>query len=83
MIFCIHDEVCVKIVCSEKELLNLKDLKLALKTDFARPGHKYCYMWHGMRKQDLCAQTVPIHIAISFIEVCKLKIDNINGKCQN
>ena len=23
-IFCIHDEVCVKILCSEKELLNLK-----------------------------------------------------------
>ena len=27
-IFCIHGEVCAKILCSEKELLNLKDSKL-------------------------------------------------------
>ena len=24
-IFCIHGEICTKILCSEKELLNLKD----------------------------------------------------------
>ena len=28
--FCIHDEACAKILCSEKELLNLKDSKLTL-----------------------------------------------------
>ena len=27
-IICIHGEVCAKILCSEKELLNLKDSKL-------------------------------------------------------
>ena len=42
--FCIHDEVCAKIFCSEKELLNLKDSKLTQKfygnkTGFVRPGH--------------------------------------------
>ena len=26
--FCIHGEACAKILCSEKELLNLKDSKL-------------------------------------------------------
>ena len=26
--FCIHGETCAKIMCSEKELLNLKDSKL-------------------------------------------------------
>ena len=36
--------VCAKIFCSEKELLNLKDLKLTQKfygnkTGFVRPGH--------------------------------------------
>ena len=43
--FCIHGEACAKIVCSEKELLNLKDSKLTQnfygnKTGFVRPGHK-------------------------------------------
>ena len=42
--FCIHGEVCAKILCSEKELLNLKDSKLTQnfygnKTGFVRPGH--------------------------------------------
>ena len=40
----IHGEVCAKILCPEKELLNLKDSKLTQnfygnKTDFFRPGH--------------------------------------------
>ena len=43
-IFCIHGKVCAKILCSEKELLNLKDSKLTQnfygnKTGFVRPGH--------------------------------------------
>ena len=42
--FCIHGEVCAKILCSEKELLNLKDSKLTQnfygnKTGFVRLGH--------------------------------------------
>ena len=42
--FCIHGEACAKIVCSEKELLNLKDSKLTQnvygnKTGFVRLGH--------------------------------------------
>ena len=42
--FCIHGETCAKILCSEKELLNLKDSKLTKnfygnKTGFVRPGH--------------------------------------------
>ena len=42
--FCIHGEACAKILCSEKELLNLKDSKLTQnfygnKTGFVRPGH--------------------------------------------
>ena len=47
LIFCLlHGEVCVKILCSEKELLNLKDSKLTQnfysnKTGFVRPGHIY------------------------------------------
>ena len=44
--FCMHDEVCTKVLCSEKELLNLKDSKLCQncygnKTGFVRPGHIY------------------------------------------
>ena len=35
--FCIHAEVCAKILCSEKELLNLKNC--GDKTGFVRPGH--------------------------------------------
>ena len=43
-IFCIYGEVCVKILCSEKELLNLNDSNLIQnfygnKTGFVRPGH--------------------------------------------
>ena len=43
-IFCIHGEVCAKILCSEKELLKLKDSKLTQnfygnKTGFVRLGH--------------------------------------------
>ena len=43
-IFCIHGEVCAELLCSEKELLNLKDAKLARnvygnKTGFVRLGH--------------------------------------------
>ena len=39
--FCIHGEACAKILCSEKELLNLKDSKLTQnfygnKTGFVR-----------------------------------------------
>ena len=47
LIFCLlHGEACVKILCSEKELLNLKDSKLTQnfysnKTGFVRPGHIY------------------------------------------
>ena len=42
--FCIHGEACAKILCSEKELLNLKDSKLTQnfygnKTRFVRTGH--------------------------------------------
>ena len=42
--FCIHGEACAKILCSEKELLNLKDSKLTQsfygnKTGFVRLGH--------------------------------------------
>ena len=42
--FCIHGEACAKILCPEKELLNLKDSKLTQnfygnKTGFVRPGH--------------------------------------------
>ena len=42
----VHGEVCAKILCSEKELLNLKDSKLTQnfygnKTGFIRPGHIY------------------------------------------
>ena len=45
--FCIHGEACAKILCSEKELLNLKDSKLTQnfygnKTGLVRPGHIYC-----------------------------------------
>ena len=45
-IFCIHGEVCAKILCLEKDLLNLKDSKLTQKfygnkTGFVRPGHIY------------------------------------------
>ena len=53
--FCIHGEPCAKILCSEKELLNLKDSKLthncySNKTGFVRPGHirmyiQYCYIY--------------------------------------
>ena len=43
-IFYIYGEVCAEILCSEKELLNLKDSKLTQnfygnKTGFVRPGH--------------------------------------------
>ena len=43
-IVCIHGKVCAKILCSQKELLNLKDSKLTKnfygnKTGFVRPGH--------------------------------------------
>ena len=46
--FCIHGEACAKILCSEKELLNLKDSKLTQnfygnKTDFVRLGDIYTY----------------------------------------
>ena len=42
-IFCIHGKVCAKIMCSEKELLNLKDSKLTQnfygnKTGFCQTG---------------------------------------------
>ena len=38
-IFCIQYEVCIKILCSEKELLNLLAQNLqGNKTGFARPG---------------------------------------------
>ena len=45
-IFCIHGKACAKILCSEKELLNLKDLRLSQnfygnKTGFVRLGHVY------------------------------------------
>ena len=45
-IFYLRDEVCTKVLCSEKELLNLKDSKLTQnvygnKTGFVRPGHNY------------------------------------------
>ena len=48
--FCIHGEVCAKILCSEKELLNLKDSKLTQnfygnKTGFVRSGHIYIYIY--------------------------------------
>ena len=44
--FRIHSEAFAKILCSEKELLNLKDSKLTQnfygnKTGFVRPGHNY------------------------------------------
>ena len=44
MIVCIYSEVCVKILCSEKELLNLKDSNYIQnfngnKTGFVRLGH--------------------------------------------
>ena len=44
--FWIHGGVCAKILCSEKELLNLQDSKLTRnfygnKTGFVRPGHIY------------------------------------------
>ena len=43
-IFCIYGEICAKILCSEKELLNLKYSKFTQnfygnKTGFVRPGH--------------------------------------------
>ena len=46
--FCIRGEACAKILCSEKELLNLKDSKLTQnfygnKTDFVRLGHLLCF----------------------------------------
>ena len=52
--FCIHGEACAKILCSEKELLNLKDSKLTQnfygnKTGFVRPGHIKNYM-HGYNR---------------------------------
>ena len=39
--FCIHGEACAKILCSEKELLNLKLTQnfYGNKTGFVRPGH--------------------------------------------
>ena len=42
--FCLYGEACAKLLCSEKELLNLKDSKLTQnfcgnKTGFVRPGH--------------------------------------------
>ena len=45
-IYCIHDEVCAKILCSEKEVLILKGSKLTQnfygnKTGFVRLGHNY------------------------------------------
>ena len=45
-IYCIHGEVCAKILCSRKELLILKDSKLTQnfqgnKTGFVRQGHNY------------------------------------------
>ena len=44
MVFYIYNELCVKIVLSEKVLLSFKSLKLAQnlhgnKTGFVRPGH--------------------------------------------
>ena len=47
-IFCIYDEVCAKIWCSEKDILNLKDSKLTQnfygnKTGFVRLGHIYTF----------------------------------------
>ena len=57
--FCIHGEACAKILCSEKELLNLKDSKLTQnfygnKTGFVRPSHIY----------NLLAESIPIHITV-------------------
>ena len=42
--FCLYGEACAKLLCSEKELLNLKDSKLTQnfcgnKTGFVRPGN--------------------------------------------
>ena len=46
--FYIHGEACAKILCSVKELLNLKDSKLTQnfygnKISFVRLGHNYNY----------------------------------------
>ena len=43
-IYCVHDEICTKILCSRKELLILKDSKLTqnfkgCKTGFVKPGY--------------------------------------------
>ena len=50
-IFYIYGEICAEILCSEKELLNLKDSKLTQnfygnKTGFVRPGHIYIHRLH-------------------------------------
>ena len=47
-IYCIHCEVCAKLLCSEKELSNLKDSKLTqnFKIDFVRLGHEWCILQH-------------------------------------
>ena len=66
--FYIHSEACAKILCSEKELLNLKDSKLTQnfygnKTGFVRPGHKV---------RTFCAYTervaLPFMPVFSFIQ---------------
>ena len=60
--FCIHGEACAKILCSEKELLNLKDSKLTQnfygnKTGFVRLGHNYI------------SSTIAIAILIHYIAI--------------
>ena len=49
-IFCIHDESCIKILCSER-IIKFERLKLALnlhsdKTDFTIPMHAVTYIIH-------------------------------------
>ena len=43
-----HGEACTKILCLEKELLNLKDSQLPQgnNTGFVRPGHIYVQLQH-------------------------------------
>ena len=57
-IYCIHGEVCAKILCSGKELLIFKDSKLTQnfqgnKTGFVRPGHIYSIWPHSYQQSAL------------------------------
>ena len=76
--FCIHGEVCAKILCSEKELLNLKDSKLTEnfygnKTGFVRPGHilQFClkYISQSTQCDSLCFYST-IWSALYCVEFC-------------